>query len=301
MRFVLIGDMHVYRLYVQPWELLSKRVMGQVNLWTNRRFRFRMSLLGELIERAKTFNPDMLLSSGDFTTTSLLSEFAKAKKVLQPLLDERPAFVVPGNHDRYTTFAMRRRAFERFFHDHTAKHWPHHQKLSDKLHLIGLDIAKPTWLFAGTTISDRQLAGLRQKLAAIEPDARVIIVCHYPIGTPADRLPERPSHALHNAEALTAVLAESPQQMLYLHGHVHEPWCYQVEAAPNVVAVNAGAPVMTGLTWPMGQGLWEIEVNETGWHLAHHARDAEGAWRRAAVATPDEPGQVAVVEPPPTD
>lgn len=300
MRFVLLGDVHVYRLYVHPWQLLfTKRLLGQLNLWINRRLRFRMALLPEVIEHARTLEPDMVLGSGDLTTTALRREFAAARRLLNPLLEGRPAFFVPGNHDRYTEYAMRRRPFERFFREQTAAAWPHHQQLDDSLHLVGLDIAAPTWLFAGARMGETQMQRLRQILGEIPADHRIILVCHYPLGTPGDRLPERPSHAFHNADDLTTMLAALPQQMLYLHGHVHDPWCYRLEEAPNVTAINAGAPVMTGLTWPAGQGFWEIEATRSAWHLAHHARDAAGRWNRHEVATPDEPGQVAVVETPP--
>lgn len=299
MRFVLLGDMHVFRLYVQPWQLLSKRLLGQTNLWLNRRLRFRMSLFDVLVQHAVGLDPDMLLGSGDVTTTSLPSEFIRVRHILEPLTARCPAMIVPGNHDRYTDAAMRRRTFERVLRDSTAAAWPHHRQLGQKLHLIALDIAAPTWLFAGATMDQPQLDAVRHVLSGIEADAKVIVICHYPLQTPPDHLPERPSHAFHNAHELTQLFADSPQQFLYLHGHVHEPWCFQLEQAPNVVALNAGAPVMIGRTWPMGQGLWEIASTEAGWDLTHHARDAEGTWHATHVATPDEPGQIALVEPPP--
>src|SRR5690606_14845511 len=56
------------------------------------------------------------LFSGDFTTTSLESEFSTAKKLLRPLISTLDGRVraVPGNHDRYTPREFRTRMFERY-------------------------------------------------------------------------------------------------------------------------------------------------------------------------------------------
>ena len=75
MRIALIGDIHAYQLGVAPWRLLNRRLVGQVNLWMNRRKHFDMSLLPHVVERVQTVEPHWLMMSGDLTTTSLKAEF----------------------------------------------------------------------------------------------------------------------------------------------------------------------------------------------------------------------------------
>src|ERR1041385_6253361 len=109
MRIVLIGDLHFYKLWVWPWQLLSKRLFGQINLWFNRRLIFRPERLKSLTERVDSLRPDLLLFAGDLTTTALPLEFRYAQDALRPLLDRYPALIAPGNHDRHTFTAAPRR------------------------------------------------------------------------------------------------------------------------------------------------------------------------------------------------
>ena len=107
MRIVLFGDIHLYRLWLAPWHLLSKRVLGQGNLVLNRRRKFDHSLLPGLIEQAVAIKPDLCLLSGDLTTTALVGEFEDAAAALKPLTDRVQTIAVPGNHDRYTYTSAR--------------------------------------------------------------------------------------------------------------------------------------------------------------------------------------------------
>jgi len=113
MRLALIGDIHYYRLAVAPWQLFGKRLLGQANLWLNRRHRFNRSLLKPVLEQAESIQPDMVLMSGDLTTTALAGEFADVAAALNPLAKRIPMVAVPGNHDRYTFSAARHRVMEK--------------------------------------------------------------------------------------------------------------------------------------------------------------------------------------------
>src|SRR5690606_21193781 len=104
----------------------------------------------------------------------------------------------------------------------------------------------------------------------------------------------------------------------YLHGHVHSPWCWRLDGeGANVLAVNAGAPIMADADHPAGQGFWEIEFDAHAPHaphaahadharaggaaadgvdrvkLTHHVPTVDGAWRARVVPVPDAPGQAA--------
>lgn len=311
MRIVLLGDIHVYALAVWPWELLSKRLIGQLNLWFNRRRVFDMKRLPGVARRVLEMEPDALLCSGDLTTTAQPREFRRLEKILGHVFDQVPTFIVPGNHDRYTARSMRGRYLERDFIDHTADAWPHHRALAPApgngdapgVELIGLDPTRPTpWFNASGALGDEQIERFEKTLAAIDPSSRVIVLCHYPIGSPPGHHIESFGHKLTDDTRLIEVLAAAPHRILYLHGHVHQPWCWRLgEPADNVVAVNAGAPIMADGDHPHGQGFWQIDIGDApapgrsgdSLALTHHVPTGDGDWRADAVAIPESPGAAA--------
>ena len=69
-----------------------------------------------MVERVQGLEPDHVLITGDLTTTALPSEFRGARQALAPLLaDPERATVLPGNHDRYSSGAVRSLRYEETF------------------------------------------------------------------------------------------------------------------------------------------------------------------------------------------
>ncbi len=287
MRIVLFGDLHLYRLALAPWDLISKRLLGQTNLWFHRSSRFDRSLLAPTVERIAKLEPDLVLGSGDLTTTATAAEFRDAHVALAPLLDRLPTLIIPGNHDRYTFTAAARRRFERFFVGHCPTAFPHHQILSDDLHLIALNASKPNVLLDRGRMGSAQLQGLRDLLGRIATGVRLIVLCHYTLGTPPRSKPEHWSHVMTDAEQVTAALGESGRDVLYCHGHVHRPWCWRLSEAANIMTLNAGAPLHIGTDHPQGQGFWQIET-DGGWNLVRHRMDRNRQWQAREIAVPTE-------------
>ncbi len=285
MRLVLLGDLHFYQLGVWPWQLLSKRLLGQMNLWLNRRRHFRPALWPSVAARVVELAPDGLLGSGDFTTTALLGEFHEARARWNDLVGQLTlpagAHVVPGNHDRYCFSSARKRLFEWAFEPWTAGTWPAVWRLSDAVYVVGLDPTRPNVWNASGALGGEQLNALGAALAEIPAAATVFVLCHYPIGTPPELPEEAAGHGLEDAGELTEVLAASDRPLMYLHGHIHWPWVWRPPGAPRVTVVNAGAPMLTGRRYPQGQGFVELTVGEEGVSICRHLMDAEGEWRRS--------------------
>lgn len=318
MRIILLGDIHMHHLFVWPWKLIGKRVLGQLNLWLNRRKTFKVHLLKDLFDRVTELKADMLLFSGDFTTTALSAEFQMVREIAGAAMERCSTFAVPGNHDRYTMTSNRRKRFERYFAEFTAASWPYHRQLAPKLHMIGLDPTRPTLFNARGKLGEKQIETLDRVLKEnLKAGDRLIVLCHYPLGTPPGYEPEPRSHALIDADRLIRTLNEAGYETLYLHGHVHAPWCRRLANAPNIVDINAGAPIMIDAKHPRGQGFWEIEIPENskpdptqdlfqsaissahhgpnGWILSRHVAGQEEKWRRIRVEWPQSPGQVSKV------
>jgi predicted phosphodiesterase len=262
MKIVLLGDIHVYHLWPKPWQMLSKRVLGVTNLWLRRRHHFDMKLLDPLIERLEKVAPDMILGSGDMTTTALTPEFRLAREKFDGLFRSARTILVPGNHDRYTFTNKRNRDFETAFAPYTTADWPLVQRVGERLVVIGLDPTRPNICTDRGDMPADQLRELRLAIEQLDADDRLIVLSHYTLGTPPGYKTEAPRHAMINAEAVVDTLAAAPE-VLYVHGHVHRPWCWRHEGAPNVVAINAGAPLHTSSAFPEGQGFWVVEPPAT--------------------------------------
>jgi 3',5'-cyclic AMP phosphodiesterase CpdA len=299
MRIVVLGDIHLYQLAIWPWDLFSKRVLGQMNLWLFRRRHFHIPGLPSLIDRIDSLGADLLLGTGDLTTTATRGEFRLVTEKLGPLFARHDTVLVPGNHDRYTFTAARRRYFEHALGIDTARCEPLYRQLGDHLHLIGLDATRPNIITDRGYLDPIALMRLGEIIEPMTADDRVIVMCHYPIAMPPGRAPEAKCHALIDAAALAEALAGCGAQVLYLHGHVHEPQCWRHTIAENLTLLNAGAPLMRSAYWPHGQGFWQIDlepgaVGSGSDPVLHHHVDA-GGWRADAVAWPRRCGEVSSI------
>lgn len=296
LRAVMFGDVHLYSQWAWPHELLGKRLLGMANLWATRRNRLKMELFEAVVQRMAECQPDLVLGSGDLTMTSLASEFALALEALGPLIDRFNTLIIPGNHDRYTYTAARRRRFEQYFAPHCPTAYPYHAKLADRLHLIALDGARPTPINARGRLRRPQRQALNQLIdEQLDAEDRLIVLCHYGIGTPEDVTPENAFHGLADLRQVKRLLETVPCPTLYVHGHIHKSWCWQHDTLAQVLTVNTGAPVLTSETWPVGQGFWELQVRidaEAPWQLTRHSMDSQGGWQTQPIDTEGlQPGQ----------
>lgn len=305
MRLVLIGDIHTFTLKVHPRRLLSRRVMGQSNLWLNRQFRFNHLILDRISEKVDDLNPDMLLFSGDVTTTSLEDEFLDVERYLRPLSDRYSTVLVPGNHDRYTFRSKHLRRIETLLEGILPGEWPHYEELNARWRLLALDSAMPQWMMSRGALGPTQLEGARDAVAQVRQGEGLLVLCHYPVATPSG-IPSSWAHALAEEKELRQILSDCAGRVVFLHGHIHKPWHWGRDAdvedlskslpvnrdgkkkAP-FTCINAGAPCMTSGTYPLGQGFWEIilpEEPKASLHLTHHVplptgdRHATGPLRR---------------------
>ncbi len=262
MRVALIGDIHAYRLLVPPWRLVGKRLLGQANLWLNRRHRFDLTLLERLVEHVASIQPDMILMSGDLTTTALEGEFEDVGRVLEPLTRCVPTVAVPGNHDRYTFTSSRRRVMEATLPQMVPDRWPHFRRLTDRWHLLALDSGVPRLLNSRGRLGRDQLRHARRQVFDLTSEDGLIVLCHYPVKSPPRALPLTWDHRLADSFRLRGLLRRCSARVMYLHGHIHKPWCWQPKGVSDLTYLNAGSPCMTTTKHPQGQGYWQIDLPE---------------------------------------
>ncbi len=261
MRIVLFGDIHLFRLWLAPWHLLSKRVLGQANLVLNRRKRFRHDLLPGMIEKSIALKPDLCLLSGDVTTTSIKQEFDDVAKALDPLTDRVPTVLVPGNHDRYTFTAARTRRIDRMLDALVPDRFPHTRELTDRWQLLALDAAVPRLYNARGRMGADQFELAKRAIASLDETQGLVVLCHYPCALP-EHIHEHASHALQERDALRGALANCRGRVVYLHGHIHRPWHHEPGDGSGVpfTCIDAGSPCMVAGGFPNGQGFYEIEL-----------------------------------------
>lgn len=297
MRIAIFGDIHLYALRVKPWDLLSKRALGQTNLWLNRRKRFDPSRVEPMVERIEAMKPDLVLSPGDFTTTALPREFEMAEAALGPFLRRHQALVIPGNHDRYTFRASRAHRFERWFADHTPPGYPHHDDHRG-LHVVALNAARPNRLFDRGEVGDRQMRALAGLLRHIPGGEPVLVLCHYTLGPPPGGPDESPRHRMVDEGQLLDILKLADRPLVYVHGHVHRPWLFQPKAAPNVLVLNAGSPTHLSHDEPLGQGFWTLDWSADQplpRAIQRHVPLSETEWQSRSIHAPSAPGESAAI------
>jgi 3',5'-cyclic AMP phosphodiesterase CpdA len=246
-----VSDIHVFcpraRWRWRDW--FTRRLAG----WANHKFLPRArefsqvnQVLPALAADVQERRPDLLIFSGDATSLGFDEEFAEAARLLR-VGDPAavPGLAVPGNHDYYTTHAVRQGLFERHFGPWLEGErvdgaiYPFARKLGD-VWLIAVNSAKPNrWFWDATgAVGVEQCARLQVLLGKPEiASAPRILVTHYPICRALGQ-PETRHHGLLDLARLLPI-AETGGVSLWLHGHRHRPYeVYRSElsAIPSICA-----------------------------------------------------------------
>ena len=278
MRIALIGDIHLFTLKIHPKRLLSRRVMAHTNLWLNRRHRFNHALLPDLVAHAKAIDPELVLFSGDVSTSSLESEFEELLEVVKPLTDHIPGVLVPGNHDRYTFKSRRVARIERLLERVMPQKFPHMRELTPGWKLLALDSAIPNRVMSRGALGETQFREAERIIRDVPEGEGLLVLCHYPCTLPP-RVPSAWSHDLRENTRLRRALADCRGRVVFIHGHIHKPWHVLPEKPaessqtsttkgrkhkprPAFECINAGSPCMTSDKYPLGQGFWELVLPE---------------------------------------
>lgn len=286
-----VGDLHFWSFPANPLLLLNKRLAGVLNLLVGRARKFRQDQAPLLVERLRLMNPDYLLFSGDFTTTSLPAEFDKARAAFHPLAASASieCHAVPGNHDCYIRAELGGVSFAkclgREFLPETAQSLV---QIPPSLALIRLNATTANGLGAYGKITAKHtdfIADSRERLASSFKLA--ILLCHFPPEDPPGVLRHDRGIQLKDAKPLLDLLASLPMPVLWLHGHHHHRWIYGSPTVRNLTYLNAGAPLMR---WRGGEP--DLGFHELRWDGAklsittHYLASNPAEWRELDVKFP---------------
>ena len=237
MRIAHLSDLHVLALAgISPHRFLNKRLTGYANLRLKRKHIHRKSYVEAIASEIAASKIDHVVVTGDLTNLALEAEFEAARDLLEKGLglSPRDVSVVPGNHDLYTSGAMRSRRFSEFFAEYIKSDLPElaaktslgafpFVRLRGPCAIIGLTTAVPRPPFvASGKIGDAQLAAFGKIMDHPEVKKRTpVVLIHHPLHNPPSKL-KTMVEGLTDADELAAHLRHAEKSHgLVLHGHLH--------------------------------------------------------------------------------
>ncbi len=275
---------HVPQTLLRLWQ--GKRFLGGLNMVLLRRRELRNRYLPFILRSLASENPDLIVVSGDLTTTSLPKEFTQARKALLPFISQKKLLTIPGNHDIYLPSSARKRLYESHFGE---CHWrtldghpyPHFTLLEEeKVIIIALNSCLPTGFFQSWgKIEREELERLRKILSEYKDYFRIVVLHHYIEDKHGGTgLPRR---GLKNREELLEILALEGAELI-LHGHEHAVYRYEVEGNRGRIPVFCVGPATRHSFKKEKQGGYQIYEIEEGvlqrvrrWHFDPRQKEVE--------------------------
>ena len=224
-----ISDLHLYKITFSPMQFFSKRWLGNLNVYFFRKNKFKPKQLNLLLDVFKKHKIDLVIVTGDISSTSLKDEFEAGKTLFSEIEKEGiKTFFLPGNHDHYTKKAHRKQHFYDFFENKKGKTTIEKSfslkkdkieaHLIDKnLYLINLDCSIATHLLSSRGLFSKKAEdNLKKLLSMINKEDKIILANHFPF---TQR--EGPRRSLKRSRILKKIIKEHPNIKIYLHGHTH--------------------------------------------------------------------------------
>jgi predicted phosphodiesterase len=246
MRIAHLTDLHITELPPRLSGYFDRRLSGSLNLQLlgrGERYRDSAQRGRHAVQQIIEASPDAVVFGGDATSLSSDAEFAGAAEVLAPLLQLGiPCFALPGNHDRYTASAQKRRLFEKAFADWTLFEAGWHD----------VQVAGQTLTFVDTARANRLLWDSRGKELEVPNRCPRLIFAHYAVLN-HNAKPDKKWHALRQESLLRSALRDGPGST-WCCGHLHRSFAARAGGLIQFCAGSVGGP----------SGAWQmIEVDDS--------------------------------------
>lgn len=260
LRFAHISDLHFSHFSLNPLQIFSKRWVGNLNLFLNRKKKFDPATPYALIPLFQTLKLDAVLITGDLTSTTHPKELTKAKEYVQALRSAGlEVILIPGNHDHYTKSAYNRLDFYRVFNDHALSASLKEQRLGkldlgNNWSLIALDCACATPLFSSHGVFSQEMEQrLQQLFSTLSSREKVILMNHFPF------FEMERKKSLERSKQLFTLIQRYPQIKLYLHGHTHRHIIADLRKSALPIIADSGCTAYRPCpTWNL------IDIREQG-------------------------------------
>ncbi len=229
-RIAHISDLHLSKISFNPIHLFSKRWVGMLNLIFSRRKIFCFDQVFKLIDIFKKENINMVIITGDLSSTSLKDEYLFAKSFIDKLKENNiRVLVIPGNHDIYTKKTDKKKIFYKTFeNDKEENVYPFKDyslkndnievhPIIDNWYAVLLDTAISTSIISSRGYFSKNLEKkLKNTLKKFSPSDKIILVNHFPFFEH-----ESPRKKLVRSHALRKIIQNNDNIKFYLHGHTH--------------------------------------------------------------------------------
>ena len=228
MKILHFSDIHTGAFSSNLSALLDKRLIGGLNYTFRRKKHIHWEFFERFLEIIKEEQPDVVISTGDFTSTSAAKEFAEVRERMSTIVSNTNFrfFCVPGNHDYYTndkkSLQIRKETFDYLNRKQFSLDQLPLRLEIDGVHFILIDQSKPNTLSQSSGILRDQDFEKIESWISEKKESPAIIVGHYPMrDAKGIKLEER--RALENGDKLYTLL-QSGQVDLALCGHIHHPF-----------------------------------------------------------------------------
>jgi hypothetical protein len=228
MRILHLTDIHFYH----PPRITElghlKRLMGSTNLYLlGRKKKFSLQVQRAAIRTGISLKPDLTIITGDLTSMALDSEFALARRELDPLLQSAPAVVIPGNHDMYVEDGTPAAMVEHFspWIGTGSPHLHEHGEVG----ALYIETCKPDLLSRGY-VPPAELPKATDLLRGKE-DLFIFLCLHYPICNRQGMRYGPKQRAIRNPESIEGWLKGTKGIGAVLHGHEHHGYRTEVQTA----------------------------------------------------------------------
>ena len=208
---------------------IDKRWVGVFNYRFRRRYRHDQSRLIRAVDYILSIRPDVVVCTGDLTSTGQPGEFAKIKPILQPLRDSGiPILYTPGNHDCYVSRPKCRKAVREMVDylsrgEYQFDEFPLVRQINGVNFLL-VNTSRPSNLLCSWGFLYRKdQEFLRRECERLAGAGPRIMINHYPIYEDHPWL--RTRHRLFGEAPVRKMIEEEHLLELSLCGHVHAPYC----------------------------------------------------------------------------
>jgi len=261
MKIIHFSDPHLGLWPRGGSSFFDKRLIGAMNYFLFRRAHFDLGVLTLAIQRIIALDPQVVVLSGDITSTGTPEEFELACEYLKPLVEADLTLIyVPGNHDAYVRNSKCTKALRETFFYLNQERWQLDQlPLSYKMGDVTFEIfneAIPTLPYYSFGRLNQESSDL---LSTPKADSELKIgIGHFPVcdgsGSPLSF-----RRSLKNNQPLLAAL-ETSRLDAYLCGHIHKPF---INTYGDSMEICAGSISKNG-------HLNVLEINQVNGTLEQH-------------------------------
>lgn len=252
MRIVHLSDPHAGGPAEDILAYFDKRWVGVFNYRFRRQFRHDLGLLSNAVKYCLETRPDVVVCTGDLTSTGQPGEFKQTLSILSDLKTSNiPVIYLPGNHDCYVKrpkcVAAVQEAMTFLNGDEYSLDTLPRIRTVGGIDFLMLNTSRPSNLLCSWGFVSREDDQKIQEICARPKLRPRVMVTHYPMLEDHPIL--RVRHRLFGQQNLLKLLNER-QIDVALCGHVHAPYCRvdadgRGENCAGSVTANGGISVIT--------------------------------------------------------